>query len=235
MDVSRIRELLAAASKLDAQLHAAVVKVTHEERGPVTCSEGCAYCCYQKILAHAAVGAAVYLHLLDAGRWTSVMREALAESDRAQTADSHGRWVIRRIPCPFLAERSFGKGRCTIYSARPDGCRYLFSFTKRPEKCAAPKGQSTLLIIPDGGPGQHPPREVLVRERLLMEVSNMLGARWDIFTFPGSILYAEALIEGLPDPGVFRIDGREHAPSFELETIGSLAEAFDRLGKEALR
>jgi Fe-S-cluster containining protein len=168
-----------------------------EKVGPVSCSPECAYCCYQKIVGPTFVGVMIYLYLRHERMWTPALRARLVEADRQMTARTHRGSLMARRPCPFLKEQSFGRGACSIYPVRPSACGSTFSVTKDPTRCAEVDTSNQFTINSDAATAT-----------LLPFV--MATARWAepavITTLPGSVLLAEARVEGLPEPELLRLE-----------------------------
>jgi Fe-S-cluster containining protein len=164
--------------------------------GPTRCSSGCAYCCYSKVIVDLAEGVMMYLFLKASDQWTAALEQRLLEADRAMTAVPHRDWLLQRRPCVFLKEVAFGEGTCRVYPLRPIACASTHS-VREPDQCAVPEGQHVAWVSPAAGRfwGQ-------------LHVSIMRGFSVDeplALTLPGSVLYAHALVEGLPLPDVHRI------------------------------
>src|SRR6185369_10724126 len=87
--------------------------VAEHEGAHASCKDGCAYCCYQKVIIDLGQGALIYLYLHD--RWTPALELRLLEADQLLTGATHADWLAQRRPCPFLQEIAFGAGRCSIY------------------------------------------------------------------------------------------------------------------------
>ena len=183
--------------------------------GDVTCRMGCAWCCHQKILATATEGAAIYVSLKSGGRWSDDLVAALRHADQRLTATTHRETLQRAIPCVFLNREGLepGRGTCSVYSARPLGCRSWFSLEPY-IRCADPDGPGFLAV---------PQEEVGMRlVSLIRDFETAFGSDVASFTLPGAVLYAAAKLEGEPDPGVHRClaserETREAADVFDDE------------------
>lgn len=194
-----------------------------ESLGEVTCRSGCANCCYSKIITDVTDGIGIYLYLRSEGRWTPEFRQRLVEADRGMTEHTHLTWAQKRVPCPFLDEKSPGEGVCSVYPVRPLGCSMTFSVGGDPKKCAE-------LGEVEGGQIQ-----IMIRSPSMMNLmmkKMMLGARlgeaYTLNTLPGAVLIGEAIVEGmlLPDD----VYGVPYDMSM-TEPPGHTAQAFDSVAK----
>lgn len=188
--------------------------------GPISCTKGCAFCCYQKTICTIAWGAIIYLQLKEEGVWGGPMCEYLVAANRHMTEASHGDFVTKRIPCPFLAEegRGLGRGSCRIYSVRPLGCLTTLASTEDPSTCATLKNGSQRLL----------PSPVINRwvDRLSKQIAEDLDQRHldlQICTLPGAVLVAHSLVEGTPPPDVWSIDLRSIPPAILTEQVAFAA------------
>ncbi len=90
----------------------------------IACKEGCSYCCYLRVeaFAHEVFLLARYIHANFSDRKLSQLKEKLKDrSARAEgsTADEYHRQLIS---CALLEN-----DRCSVYTARPVGCRRCHS------------------------------------------------------------------------------------------------------------
>jgi len=174
--------------------------------GPVTCKPECSYCCYAKILAPTYIGVFVYLYLVQQGMWTNELKKRLAESDREMTVRSHRGWLMGRRPCPFLKEKAFGRGTCTIYPVRPEACAITHSVASDASMCAIPD-QNNLCSILDA-------RNLVPYLPLVASVQEYCPPI--ITTLPASPLVAEAVLDHRPLPDVATITYPDSYPEEEL-------------------
>jgi Fe-S-cluster containining protein len=166
--------------------------VAKTEGRPVSCTPGCAYCCYQKIVLDIAQGLAIYLHLRE--RWTPALERRLLAADRDMTRSTHAAWLGQRRPCVFLKEEAFGRGTCTIYSVRPTACANTFAVGE-PAGCAVVGGTNLIGALTPSA---------LALGRLHIEIA--IGQRDDdARTLPGAVLAARSLVEGTPEPAVHKV------------------------------
>lgn len=161
------------------------------ELGPVTCKPECSYCCYAKILSPTYIGVLIYLYLRGQGMWTPKLREHLVEYDKLMTVRSHAGWLMARRPCPFLKVKSFGRGTCSIYPARPEVCAVTFSVAPGDgSKCAIPHETNLVSILDE--------RNLVPYLPVVMSIQDYCPPI--ITTLPGSVLVAEATLAGRPPP-----------------------------------
>lgn len=186
-----------------------------EHVGPVTCKSSCAYCCYAKVLAPTFVGVFIYLHLRRQGMWTPELRAKLVAADRDMTARTHKGWLMGKRPCPFLDEKEFGRGDCTIYPVRPEACAITHSVAGDGAKCAIP-GENNLVHVVDNAAA------ILPFLPMVMAVQRF--CKPIITTLPGSVLLAEAAVEHLPEPEVASVPAPVGEPSAQ-----TVEELFDKL------
>ncbi|MEI9941191.1 MAG: YkgJ family cysteine cluster protein [Pseudomonadota bacterium] len=89
----------------------------------IACGKGCAWCCHGlkvEVTPPEAIAVAEYLRSKAEPEQLPAIGEALSiEADEARSLSIEERWVARRA-CYFLDEAS---GACTIWEARPLGCR----------------------------------------------------------------------------------------------------------------
>jgi Fe-S-cluster containining protein len=165
---------------------------------PATCRPNCAFCCYAKIVIDVPQGALIYLYLRP--DWPEGFENELARADRELSAVRHDQWLLKMRPCVLLEEDERGQGRCRAYAARPFACAGTFSFDGDPALCARSDGQHLAMLDYDAA--------------ALAPFAEMYGSlRGDLrlkgdwlMTLPGAILYARAVIEGLPLPKVSKVD-----------------------------
>jgi hypothetical protein len=177
----------------------------------VSCTPGCAYCCYPKIVCSIvdAVPVYLYLHLTDA--WTPELQAKLAEADRAMTAATHARYLRERRPCAFLREEEFGRGHCSVYPVRPICCVGTFS-DRNPPECGDPDATSKLLIVKHEKIDEH----MMDIGRSILETLRL--RRVFLYTFPGAVLTAAALCERQPLPDVHQLEITEDTEPGSTET-----------------
>lgn len=180
--------------------------------GPVTCRPHCSYCCYAKILSPTFVGVFIYLYLKHQGMWTPELRAKLVQADLDMTVRTHAGWLMGRRPCPFLDEKEFGRGDCTIYPVRPEACAITHSVAGDGAKCAEVGGNNLVTVVDANMLLPFLPL-VLAVQRFCKPV---------ITTLPASVLLAEAAIERLPEPEVASVAAPEREP-----LVKTVEEIFD--------
>lgn len=89
----------------------------------IACTKGCSWCCHGlkvEITPPEAIAIAEYLKTkTDPERMPAVADALQDEADEARALSISDRWIARRA-CYFLDEAS---GSCTVWAARPLGCR----------------------------------------------------------------------------------------------------------------
>lgn len=163
--------------------------------GPVTCRPECSYCCYQKILTSPYMGIFIYLYLKREGKWTPELRAKLVQADIDMTARTHKGWLMGRRPCPFLDEKSFGRGVCTVYPVRPEACAVTHSVSGDGALCAVPGGNNLVSVVDSDA----------VEPFLIPVMAVQRFCKPVVVTLPASVLLAEAAIEKKPVPSVASI------------------------------
>lgn len=197
-------------------------------KGPLTCKSGCAYCCYQKLLVAPWDGIYLYLYIKATGAWTPALRQKLVQADRDLTDHTHRQWLLKRVPCVFLAETAFGKGTCTVYPVRPSGCISTFATTSDPSNCARVDESHTFGVI------NMPRAEGLrAQEEYARAIGRLLprcgGRPYLATTLPGAVLVGEAIAEGLARPDVHSAAMSE---TMSEALANSLEARFDKAAKE---
>lgn len=172
--------------------------------GPITCSKGCAYCCYSKICIDAGTGMVIALELVAQGRWTPALVAKLTALDAEMTRTTHHDWFNKRRPCVFLAEDEWGRGRCTIHSVRPAACVTTFSALPAIE-CSVGANKASFQIVDQNIV------ECLMpwQEALLNGVGET--KMW-LMTIPGAVLYGYSLAAKEPPPPTVLRLAKEDGP-----------------------
>lgn len=113
-------------------------------RRPITCTKGCAHCCYHPVLISIFEGILLYRHLKKERLWTSTLRNRLQKaSDKVMGLD-YKVWLLSAIPCPLLRDNE-----CSVYKARPLRCQ-LMSSIDDPIRCHPHRFDSTVEVLPAG-------------------------------------------------------------------------------------
>jgi len=115
-----IKALYAAMDELlDAFLHRA-----GEEGQPVSCKQGCAWCCFQEVFA--ITPEFLYLNEYVQKHLSEAERQAVLERAREKVKTTMNLSVEEQLrirsACPFL-----DSGSCMVYEARPMACRIYLS------------------------------------------------------------------------------------------------------------
>ena len=117
-------EAISALYSAIDELLAAFLQRASAEGQPVSCKEGCAWCCHQEVFAitheFLFLNAHVQKHLSEAER------DAVLERAREKVKISMNKSVEEQLKirsaCPFLESNS-----CMVYEARPMACRIYLS------------------------------------------------------------------------------------------------------------
>lgn len=88
-------------------------------------------CCNQVVSTTLTEAILIAKRLREEGRDTKAFRARLREVSVGQKSMSRDEWFETRTPCPLLV-----KGRCSVYSDRPAGCRGWYVVTPK-EWCSA--------------------------------------------------------------------------------------------------
>jgi Fe-S-cluster containining protein len=89
----------------------------------VTCTAGCASCCYHPVVISILEGILIYRWMVERGKWTSGIREKLKSSADQQFGTEYHVWLKAMIPCPLLDDEN----RCSVYQTRPLICRVYYA------------------------------------------------------------------------------------------------------------
>jgi Fe-S-cluster containining protein len=196
-----------------------------ETRKEPTCTAGCAYCCFAKVLIDAGTGAMIYLYLRKHGLWSDELERRLEKADREMAPTAHGAWLATRTPCVFLKSKEFGRGMCTIYPVRPFSCALTFSTTPDPAACAVPDEVVLQLVVEEDDRNL---KWVLEYHEAFLNGCGETKT-W-VMTIPGAVLYGRALVEKVAKPLVARI-AKEDAQQLGV----SIDELFDTAAAEWAR
>ena len=185
------------------------------------CGRGCAACCHQQIMVRAAEGAVIYEWAHARGRWTKELEARCAWADKHLARMTHPEVADARVPCVFLRQVETDgslRGICTVYAARPLGCRAMFS-AGAPGECLS--SSSTLGVINVG------PNAEFVRAAggLMRAIDKAFEAERFAFTLPGAALYAAMRMSGRPSPDVFRVAIDERAIATTADEVAHGDEA----------
>lgn len=106
-------------SDFEMNLRSEVPKHGHR----ITCTAGCAWCCYHPVVISILEGILIYRWLVERGKWTSGIREKLKSSSDQQFGTEYHVWLKAMIPCPLLDDQN----RCSVYQTRPLICRVYYA------------------------------------------------------------------------------------------------------------
>jgi hypothetical protein len=171
---------------------------------PITCTKGCAYCCYAKICIDAGTGMVIALDLVARGLWTPRLVRRLTEADAAMTKATHHDWFNLRRPCVFLADYEWGKGTCMVHSVRPAACVTTFS-VKPAIECSVGSNIASFQVA-----DEHIVEQLMPYQEALL---NGVGeTKMWLMTIPGAVLYGYSLAAKLPPPPTVLRLAKEDAP-----------------------
>jgi Fe-S-cluster containining protein len=88
----------------------------------LSCTAGCASCCYHPVLITILEAFPLYEALVSHGHWVPSFREKLKKSSSMTSGLSFQVWLLSKIPCPLLKDN-----RCMAYESRPLTCRITFA------------------------------------------------------------------------------------------------------------
>jgi len=112
----------------------------------ITCSAGCASCCYHPIAISILEAVPIYRSLVRHGKWNAALKKRLKDTGTQQLGMAYQVWLLALIPCPLLTEDK----RCSAYEERPFVCRTLYSVGD-PYFCHPHRlGSNTQLVPRDG-------------------------------------------------------------------------------------
>jgi Fe-S-cluster containining protein len=153
-------------------------------RETITCTPGCASCCYHPVLVSILEAIGIYRWLFKQGVWTSRLRKKLAEAQEAQSGVTFQVWLLSLTPCPLLDEKNL----CVAYDARPFVCRTYFA-TSDPYNCHPHRlGPGTRLVPREEAVDDyHAKQAVLLKEH---------GVRFPAMPISQALLLAEQVEMG---------------------------------------
>jgi len=139
----------------------------------VTCSTGCAWCCYHPIAISILEGILIYRWLLKHRKWTLGLKERLRSTADKQFGTTYEMWLLSMIPCPLLNE----KKRCMAYLARPLICRAYYAISD-PYYCHPHRLGDSTQIIPrdDIADPFHLEQEKILRKHNLQMMTMPIGS-----------------------------------------------------------
>jgi Fe-S-cluster containining protein len=184
---------------------------------PLTCTKGCAFCCYSKICIDAGTGMVIALELVASGRWTPALVRKLTELDAAMTRTTHHDWFNLRRPCVFLKEDEWGRGTCTVHSVRPAACVTTFS-VKPAIECSIGGNIASFQVADE----QIVERLMPYQEALLNGVGET--KMW-LMTIPGAVLYGYSLAAKEPPPPTVLRLAKEDGPQKDAMALVNWLDA----------
>lgn len=126
------------ASKFEMKVRADVA----EQGRTVTCTPGCASCCYHPVMISVLEGIMMYRWLQKRGKWTDKLKAKLKDAADKQYGAAFEVWLFSMIPCPLLDDKNL----CSAYDVRPLICRSYYAVSD-PQLCHPHRlGQGTEII-----------------------------------------------------------------------------------------
>jgi len=115
-----------ALRQVQRALESQVRELPREDRGPVACAAGCAFCCHLRVMATAVEVFALldYLHETLSDAEFEAFRERARDTATRLAALPEERLLTINMPCPALVD-----GRCSAYAGRPLNCRAYHSLS----------------------------------------------------------------------------------------------------------
>lgn len=161
---------LVEALRVDAarRFNAALQDETERVKLRVTCTVGCASCCYHPVSISILEAVPIYRHLVRQGRWDAALRGRLEESGRKQLGMAFEVWLFSLIPCPLLHEN-----KCLAYEERPFVCRTSISVGD-PYYCHPHQlGENTRMVPRDGALDEYHKAQAAVLRRHKIHVATI--------------------------------------------------------------
>ncbi len=150
----------------------------------ISCSAGCASCCYHPVRISILEGILLYRYLVDRGRWTPSFRQKLLSTAGLTENLAFDVWLLSNIPCPLLDD----KNRCRAYDARPFNCRAILAsgdpFYCHPHRVAEGSGIVSRVAALESF---HAEETALLKKHGLFHL---------LMVIPRAILMAERIISG---------------------------------------
>ena len=125
-----IDNLIRSVAKMDAIADIEIARLKSDAPGKVACRPGCDHCCHRIVVV--GVSEVIRIASVVNGTFTQAQRDGCFPQRHASkyAEDSlpfrDGRQGQARPRCPLLVD-----GLCSIYEARPVGCRGWNSYSRR--------------------------------------------------------------------------------------------------------
>jgi len=100
-----------------------VLAATTEAKKPITCTKGCASCCYHPVMISILEGILIYRWLERKGKFTDELKRKLKSISDQQFGTSYEVWLFSLTPCPLLTSDNL----CSAYEVRPFNCRIYYA------------------------------------------------------------------------------------------------------------
>lgn len=155
-----------------------------EANRTITCTPGCASCCYHPVLISVLEGITIYRWLQKRGKWTDALKAKLKETSDKQYGAAFEVWLFSLIPCPLLDEQNL----CSVYPTRPLICRSYYA-TSDPYLCHPHRlGQGTEIVDrTESSDPFHQRQEQILRQHKVQFAAMPIGT---------ALLYAERICTG---------------------------------------
>lgn len=156
--------------------------------GTITCTPGCAWCCYHPVSISIFEGVLLYRWLSTHGKWTTKLKENLKKSADTQFGLTPEVWLKAMIPCVLLGPDN----KCTAYAARPLICQAYYAVSD-PHYCHPHRlSRSLTTLVPRDQVVDkfHSDQEVIHRKHKLQVITLPIGA---------ALLIAERICTGEVD------------------------------------
>ncbi|MBY6203408.1 hypothetical protein [Halomonas denitrificans] len=115
-----------ALRQVQRALELRIRELPRDDRGPVACAPGCAFCCHLRVMATAVEVFAFLDYLRDtlsAAEFGALGERARSTAARLSALPAE-RLLAVNLPCPALVD-----GRCSGYAGRPLNCRAYHSLS----------------------------------------------------------------------------------------------------------
>jgi Fe-S-cluster containining protein len=112
----------AARTEIVRRFETHIQEHTSRTKEGVTCSKGCAHCCYHPLAVSLLEGISLYRWLTEHYLWTPTFRDKVVQHSKTVWGLAPEIWMLSMIACPMLDENL-----CVIYQGRPAVCRTTVS------------------------------------------------------------------------------------------------------------
>jgi Fe-S-cluster containining protein len=185
LDVERtLGEGEAARTEIVRRFEKQIQSHTSRTKEGVTCSKGCAHCCYHPLSVSLLEGVSLYRWLTEHYLWTPDFKDKVVQHSKAVWGLTPEIWMLSMVACPMLDEKL-----CSIYQGRPAVCRVTVS-TGDPYYCHPHRfGIDVTGIVP---------RHSFLDELMYLE-ADLLNRHHQIYValpLSTALLYGERIAKG---------------------------------------